>query len=289
MAAHLVLPPGACDCHTHVVGATAVYPMAADRHYTPGPAPHAALVEHMARNGLDRVVIVQPSFYGTDNRCMLDSLDLLQGRGRGVAVVDAGCSDAALADLHARGVRGLRVNVESAGGRDTRALQDGLLRWADRVGAFGWHLQVYAAHTLIAQLAPFLARLPVPVVLDHFAMVPSTTTVEDPAAQAVLDLLGSNNAWVKLSAPYRVSAGEDAAVGAWASIFMQAAPARVLWGSDWPHTSREPAKAAHEVSRYRDIAPQAVRKSILQWLRSEQAREEVLVRNPAKLYGFDSC
>jgi predicted TIM-barrel fold metal-dependent hydrolase len=282
-----VLPAGACDCHTHVVGDAAAYPMVADRHYTPGPAPHDALLQHMARTGLERVVIVQPSFYGTDNRCLLDSLDGLQGRGRGIAVVDTdGVGGGQLADLHARGVRGLRVNVESAGNRDARALQDSLLRWADRIGPLGWHLQVYAAHTAIAELAPFLARLPVPVVLDHFAMVPATTPADDPAARALLDLLRSGNAWVKLSAPYRISDGDDAAVAGWAGVFLDAAPARVLWGSDWPHTNREPGKAALEVSRYRAVTPEALRRSMLRWFPSVPLLEQVLVRNPATLYGF---
>jgi predicted TIM-barrel fold metal-dependent hydrolase len=281
-----MLPPGACDCHTHVVGDRAAYPMMADRHYTPGPAPHAALLEHMALNGLERTVIVQPSFYGTDNRCMLDSLDRLQGRGRGIAVVAADCDGAELAGLHARGVRGLRVNVESAGNRDARTLQDSLLRWADRIGPLGWHLQVYAAHATVAELAPFLALLPVPVVLDHFAMVPATTAVDDPAARAVLELMRSNNAWVKLSAPYRITQGDRAAVAAWASVFLAAAPGRVLWGSDWPHTNREPGKAAHEVSRYRDVTPAALRESMLRWFGSARVLEQVMVRNPAALYGF---
>jgi predicted TIM-barrel fold metal-dependent hydrolase len=287
MAARSVLPQGACDCHTHVVESdSATYPMVQDRHYTPEPAPHTALLDHMARNGLTRTIIVQPSFYGTDNRCMLNSLELLQGRGRGVAVVDADCSDASLADLHARGVRGLRVNVESAGHRDPRALQDGLLRWADRISGLGWHLQVYAAHTVTAELAPVLARLKVPVVLDHFAMVPAATTADDPAAQALLKLLRSGNAWIKLSAPYRITAGADATVAAWAANFLQTAPTRVLWGSDWPHTQRDTGKAAHEVSRYRAISADALLQSMLQWLPGDQLLDQVLVRNPAQLYGF---
>ncbi|WP_232532980.1 MULTISPECIES: amidohydrolase family protein [Ramlibacter] len=281
-----MLPSGACDCHTHVVGDRVAYPMVAERHYTPGPAPHAALLEHLERNGLERVVLVQPSFYGTDNRCLLDSLERLQGRGRGIAVVDAQCTATELADLHARGVRGLRVNVESAGIRAPDALQDSLLRWADRIGPLGWHLQVYAAPATIAALAPFLARLPVPVVLDHFAMLPAATPVGDPVAQALLQLLRSGNAWVKLSAPYRITAGDDAAVAAWAGAFLAAAPQRVLWGSDWPHTDREPGKAAHEISRYREIPPAALAASLQRWLPGESVREQVLARNPAALYGF---
>ena len=281
------LPAGACDCHTHVVGDPARYPMLAQRHYTPATAPHEALLAHLRRNGLQRAVIVQPSFYGSDNRCMLDSLQRLQGAGRGVAVLDDEADDAALAQLHAGGVRGLRINVESAGMHDTRAVEEPLRRWADRLAPLGWHLQVYAVHTTIVQLAPLLDRLPVPVVLDHFALLPVTAGTEDAALRRVLELVAAGNVYVKLSAPYRVATAQPVtAVSDLAHAFVQANPQRMLWGSDWPHTNREPGKAAHEVSRYRDVAPATLAESIGQWLPDESLRRQVLVDNPARLYGF---
>lgn len=281
------LPAGACDCHTHVVGDTVRYPMVAQRHYTPALAPHEALLAHLERNGLQRGVIVQPSFYGSDNRCMLDSLERLQGAGRGVAVVDEGADDAALARLHAGGVRGLRVNVESAGVHDIRAVEEPLRRWAERLAPLGWHLQVYAVHTTVVQLAPLLGRLKVPVVLDHFALLPAAAGNGDSAVRRVLELVASGNVYVKLSAPYRIAAAQPvSAVAQLAHAFVEADPQRVLWGSDWPHTDREPGKAAHEVSRYRSIAPATLAESIGCWLPTESLRRQVLADNPARLYGF---
>ena len=281
------LPAGACDCHTHVIGDTANYPMVQQRHYTPAAAPHEALLAHLKRNGLQRVVIVQPSVYGTDNRCLLDSLARLQGAGRGIAVLDEDVDEEELARLHASGVRGLRVNVESAGERDARAVETPLRRWAERLARWGWHLQVYAAHTTIAPLAPVLARLPVPVVLDHFAMVPANTGINDATVHPILALLESGNVYVKLSAPYRIVTTdfvEKAQPLAHALLRIQ--PQRVLWGSDWPHTNREPGKSALQVSRYRDIAPDMLVESLAQWLPTEAKRRQVLVDNPARLYGY---
>ena len=284
---HDILPAGACDCHTHVVGDPARYPMVADRHYTPGPAPHEALLDHMQRTGIQRTVIVQPSFYGTDNRCMLESLERLQGAGRGIAVVDRDIKATSLRHLHDVGVRGLRINIESAGVRDSVALEEPLRYWADRIAELGWHLQIYASHHTTASMATALASLPVPVVLDHFAMVPAGVEANDPQLLQLCSLLKSGNVYLKLSAPYRIAAS-DPVVSATrlAHLFLGTNSQRILWGSDWPHTNREAGKSAHQVSRYRDISSETLVDSIQQWLPTQELQKQVLVDNPARLYGF---
>jgi predicted TIM-barrel fold metal-dependent hydrolase len=283
------MPQGACDCHVHVIGPRSDYPMVDERHYTPGLASHADMMAHLASKGLQRALIVQPSVYGTDNRCMLESLDRMAGAGRGIAVVDDTADEAALRVLHARGVRGLRVNVESAGVRNAAAVGRALSRWAERIAPMGWHLQVYASLDTVAYAAPHLAGLPVPVVLDHFAMVPATTQHDDPRALVVLDLLRTGKVVVKLSAPYRmdaVGAPDARLVDAWAARFVKIAPDQVLWGSDWPHTNREPGKKAHEVSRYREMPADTLIDTIYRWLPTDTLRKQVLVANPTRLYGF---
>jgi len=289
-AVHLPpLPPGACDCHVHVIGPAAEYPMVADRHYTPGWAPLGALREHLASNGLSRAVIVQPSVYGVDNRCMLESLRQLAGAGRGVAVVADDVSDEELRALSVQGVRGLRVNCESAGVSDPEAIGSALGYWAERVAALDWHIQVYASFTALAAAVPHLHKLPVPIVLDHFAMVPDAAPLGDARIEALLSLVGSGRAYVKLSAPYRLHASGAAApeaVARLAASYVQANPERVLWGSDWPHTNREPDKKAHDVSAYRDIPASTLMQGIDAWLPTSALRERVLVENPARLYGF---
>ncbi|MDW3681045.1 amidohydrolase family protein [Cupriavidus sp. CV2] len=283
------LPAAACDCHTHVIGARADYPMVAQRHYTPGPASHEDLLAHLARHGLQRVVIVQPSVYSADNRCMLDSLDRLQGAGRGVAVLDEDVDTQTLRDMHRRGVRGLRLNMESTGLRDADTAHAALARWGDRIAGIGWHLQLYATLDVIVALADRLAQLPVAVVLDHFAMAPATLAHDDARARALQALLRSGNAYIKLSAPYRLACagmqGDDAA-RTWAAAFLRAAPRHVLWGSDWPHTAREPGKAAHDVSAYRTLPEGTLARSLRDWLPTARFRQQVLVENPARLYAF---
>jgi predicted TIM-barrel fold metal-dependent hydrolase len=283
------LPAGGCDCHVHVIGDAATYPMAPERHYTPGPASSADLRAHLARNGLERAVVVQPSIYGTDNRCLLDSLRELGGAGRGIAVVDQGISDEALSTLSAQGVCGLRINLESASVRDPASIGPALTYWAERVEPLGWHLQVYAALDAIAAAAPFIRSMQVPLVLDHFAMVPASISDNDARLNAVLSLLRSGQAYIKLSAPYRLAAtpeAGDALAAHLAAIYVKTNPERLLWGSDWPHTNREPGKGAHQVSAYRQLAPGAMRRGVESWLPDTSERGQVLVENPARLYGF---
>ncbi|SAI35145.1 dicarboxylic acid hydrolase [Bordetella ansorpii] len=282
------LPGGACDCHVHVVGPQPEYPMVADRHYTPGPAGGDALLRHLAGLGLARAVIVQPSVYGTDNRCMLDSLARMAGAARGIAVVDETIDDAGLRVLHDGWVRGLRLNLESAGRSDPAAIRRSLGAWAERLAPLGWHLQIYASLDAIAAAAPALRGLPVPVVLDHFAMVPARLPHDDPRVQAVFQLVREGTAYVKLSASYRIEPADGAAEAtrALARAYAGCNPDRVLWASDWPHTNREPGKDAREVSAYRAIARERLLREIAAWFPDADLRMRALAGNPARLYGF---
>ena len=278
------LPEAACDCHVHVIGPKALYPMAADRHYTPGPAPLTALRAHLAGLGLQRAVIVQPSVYGTDNRCMLDSLDLLPGAGRGVAVPDNDVSPAALREMHSRGVRGIRVNLESIGARDVSSASALLTRWAARIADLGWHVQLYTATQVIAELADLLATLPVPVVLDHFAMVSSKPDDASAPGSMLPDLLRTGRVHIKLSAPYRLALPRVAV--SWTAKLLEAAPAAVLWGSDWPHTARAAGKGAYDISPYHAVTHADLIEGLSSWLPTSTIMRQVLVDNPARLYDF---
>jgi predicted TIM-barrel fold metal-dependent hydrolase len=289
--ATMPLPSGACDCHVHVVGAQTDYPMVADRHYTPGPASVDALRAHLQRLDLDHCVIVQPSIYGTDNRLLVDSLVALEGAARGVAVVSDDITDAELVHLHDVGVRGLRVNVESSRASDATAISRALEAWACRIAGQGWHLQVYASLDAIADAALALTRLPVPFVLDHFAMIPTQVPLNDPRVQRVLGLVGEGCAYIKLSASYRVTNDPDsidqaAALTALARAIIERHPQRALWGSDWPHTNREPGKQALEVSAYRQVPQARLLTELNSWMPNNDQLKQVLAINPKQLYGF---
>jgi predicted TIM-barrel fold metal-dependent hydrolase len=283
------MPSGACDCHVHVIGPQADYAMVVDRHYTPPEAGVPALRAHLERLGFERTVVIQPSVYGVDNRCLLDSLKALGAAGRGVAVLDFDVTDDGLARLHAAGVRGLRINLESSSVRDPQAVVEPIAAWSKRLAPLGWHIQVYAGIDLIVAAAPWLMQVPVPLVFDHFAGIAAGTPLDDPRVQAVRALLADGPAYVKLSAPYRVGGGSEegaATLTALAHHLVESRPDRLLWGSDWPHTNREAGKATHEVSRYRDIAPSRLQAGIDDWLPTSALRQQVLVDNPARLYAF---
>src|SRR5262245_61050083 len=159
---------GACDCHVHIIGPQDKYPMVAKRAYTPPTATVAQLKALRTRLGIARNVLVQPSFYGTDNSCMLDALAELGPSARGIAVVDPNVPDATLRELDVKGVRGVRINLESAGIRDPKAAAALLTQYGKKLKPLNWHIQIYAAITVIGAISGQIADSPVPVVVDHF-------------------------------------------------------------------------------------------------------------------------
>jgi 2-pyrone-4,6-dicarboxylate lactonase len=280
----LSLFPGACDCHAHVFEPER-FPYVQERAYTPGTATVEQLQALHRGLGIDRVVLVQPSVYGTDNACMLEALRVLGvQRARGIAVVDLGSiSDAQLRNLHEGGVRGVRLNLHLDGrGLDEARRQ---VAAAARLRAMpGWSLQVHAMLDVVVSLLEDLRRLEMPVALDHHAggLLPGG----EPLLDRLLAELRRGHLYVKLSAPYRLRAGEQAA--RFARAFHAAAPDRILWGSDWPHTggSGKEGRNKDAIEPFRPIRNEQVLRDLLSWLPDEDARQRLLVRNPAALYGF---
>jgi predicted TIM-barrel fold metal-dependent hydrolase len=264
---------GACDCHVHVFGPPERFPLAPDRKYTPPQASVEALLALQEKLGLERVVIVQASPYGTDNRCMLDALSKLGSRGRGVAVID---QDTSLIPMHGLRVRGVRVNLQTGGERDPGVARRLIEQAARRVAPLGWHLQLWTNAAMLAALHDYLAALPVPLVIDHFALA---ATLE--AATPVLSLLRRGNTWVKLSAPHRVGGDVDAV----AAAFIAARPDRLVWGTDWPHPGMGP-RTPDAVQPFDDIDDAAAFARLRRWAGSDALLRQILVHNPARLYDF---
>jgi predicted TIM-barrel fold metal-dependent hydrolase len=276
---------GGCDTHVHIIGDAHAYPMVAERHYTPGPASVDQLKTHLGNQGLSRAVIIQPSVYGTNNQCLLDALEAMQGQGRGIAVLDPSINTAALQGLDTRGVRGVRLNLESSGAHNVTALQSALQGWAPRLADLGWHIQIYAPWAVTLACAEVIARLPVPVVLDHFALW-SDASCGSAESVTMLRLLELGHIYIKLSGSYRTPLPDAPAHIAVSQRLLAARPDRLLWASDWPHTNREPGRHAHEVSRYRDIASHALLQERESWLPTSALQHQVLVDNPQQLYRF---
>jgi predicted TIM-barrel fold metal-dependent hydrolase len=228
------------------------------------------------RLGIKRMVIVTPSTYGTDNRCMLDGLARSQGAAKGVAVIDGSIADTALSQLHDAGVRGIRFNLSYGGA----ALSD-LERLAARVNELGWNVQIVAPGTQLIDLESRLLKLPSRLVIDHMGHVPQPEGVESAAFKSITRLLDTDRVWVKLSGPYirsKVGAPTYADVGTVASALVKLKPQRLLWGSDWPH----PTMALEQKPDDAGILD-----LLGQWAPNEADRTLILRDNAVALYGFE--
>ena len=152
------MPRGACDCHTHVFGPVEKFPFSSKRLYTPGDASIGDLEALHRALHIDRVVVVHPSPYGADNACTVDAVRRMGNRARGVAVIDDNTSDRELADMHAAGIRGVRVNLESYGESDPAVAGRHLQQAAARVAPLGWHVQTYTNLAILAALHDTILR-----------------------------------------------------------------------------------------------------------------------------------
>ncbi len=288
-AVAFAVPSGACDCHVHVFGNAAEFPFAARRGYTPPRASAAELRALQRALRLSRVVIVQPSVYGSDNSCTLDGMRRLGVRARGVAVIDAATSQAALDVMHQAGIRGVRVNLETAGETDPDAARRNLTAAVERVAPLGWHVQVYTRLSVITELREEVARLPTPIVFDHFGGAQAAGGIGQPGFAALLELVGGGHAYVKVSAAYRSSAKAPAYddMAPLARALIAANPERILWGTDWPHPHAAASGAAlDEIASFYDIDNGLALNQLRQWAPSATVRRKILVENPARLYDF---
>ncbi len=265
------VPPGACDCHMHIFDTRLPF--------APGPVPShpdASVEDYrrlQRRLGLERSVIVQPSAYGRDHRVLLHSLRASPGLARGIAVIDPATTPDELEVLRAHGVAGVRFNGVQSGPTDETMLE----RVASLVEPLGWHVQVHLPPAALIRLADRLLALPVPVVIDHFARLNADASLAQAVEATVSRMLGSGKVWLKLSAPYIASpsalAYED--LDGFVRRLAEHHPDRLVWGSDWPHVT----EAEHKPD-------DAVLMNLLRRWLSEDGIHQVLVANPALLYGF---
>lgn len=279
----------AVDSHVHIVGSLERYPQLPTRPYLAGPAPLEDLRLVAARRNIARFVIVQPSFYGTDNALLLESLDRLGEQGRGVVVIDPGTvSPETLADYVAKGVRGLRVNLYSALGSQERRLDRAFATIVDIARDLNWHIEVIAPISTLVQHFETLLRSRVPVVIDHYGVY-GHARPESAEGERLLALLRPEHVWMKLSAPYRVSANptETRPNKAWLAAILAIAADRCIWGSDWPHTPPHDAQKGSEIlGEYRPLSYERLVDDFFAALPSQELAERIMSDNPARLYGF---
>lgn len=284
------MPAGACDCHMHIFGTADRYPFAADRSYTPPEASLRAYREMTRTLGLERNIFVQGSAYGTDNACLLEALKEAGPVARGVAMIDHETTDDAIRSMDKAGVRGVRVNAHSVGIRSAREIEGVLRETAERAAPLGWHIQLFAALEAVAELAPTLQSIGVPVVIDHMGMAKAHLGPRQPGFRPLLDLVAGGS-WVKISGVYRVSetAPGYSDAGPIARALIEANQDRVVWGTDWPHTGKHPNASIGEapLTEYRPLDDGKLLDLLPGWAEDPAIRRKILVDNPARLYGFD--
>jgi predicted TIM-barrel fold metal-dependent hydrolase len=229
--------------------------------------------------GVARAVLVQPSVYGTDNTVMLEAMKNDPSRLRGVAVVADDIPEAELKRLDAAGVRGVRVNIVDVTDRKPGTLPLAALKaLARRVQPLGWHMEFLMHVDEFPELDRAFAGFPVDIVLGHLGYMRTDKGIAAPGFQALLRLVKGGRCWVKFTGPYRISTAAlpHPDVTPFARALTSANPDRILWGSDWPHVM---AKGA--MPNDGDLAD-----LLSDWIPDARLREQVLVRNPARLYGF---
>jgi predicted TIM-barrel fold metal-dependent hydrolase len=286
------VPAGACDCHTHIHGDPEKFPFFSGRVYTPEPAsPEEMSALHKAL-GIERVVIVTPSVYGTDNSATRFGMMARGATARGVAVIDDKTPDSDLDAMQKDGFRGIRVNLATGGINDPNIGRARLSAGVDRVKARGWHVQVYTNMPLIPAVKDLVLASPVPIVFDHFGGAQAALGVEQPGFPELVELVKSGKAYVKISGAYRASKlGPDYQDAVpFAKALIAANPDRIIWGTDWPHpdTVVPPGKQVTDVVPLYQIDDGRLLNQLAVWAPDAATRKKILVDNPVRLYGFTS-
>jgi predicted TIM-barrel fold metal-dependent hydrolase len=285
-----LMPVGATDCHAHIFCDEKAFPLFAGRTYTPEPASVGELQALHRRMNIERVVFIQPSVYGTDNTCLLAAIREVGSRARGVAVVDDKTPDAEIDTLFRSGVRGLRINLETTGQTDPALARERFQAAVKRIGDRHMHIQMFTRPPVIDAIKDLVAAAPVTVVFDHFGGAQAEGGVQQPGFDALVSLVQSGKAYVKISAPYRGStaAPDYADMAPLAKALAAANLQRVLWGSDWPHpnTSPDAVDTVTGISPRMKVDDVAVLNRLASWIPTTPQRRVVLVENPARLYGF---
>jgi len=283
------VPLNACDCHTHIFDPRQ-FPYSPDRTYTPEAAlPEEMSALHRALH-VDRVVIVTPSVYGTDNSATLFGIRASGRNARGVAVIDDKTQESDLDMMAKAGIRGIRLNFVTAGETDLGSARRRVTWAIDRLKGRNWHIQIYARPVVISGLKGAIQDSPVPVVFDHFGGAQANFGVEQPGFSDLVQLVASGKAYVKLSGAYRASRqGPDYPdVIPLAKAFIAANQERVLWGTDWPHPGTSPPAGGQrtDLTPFLQIDDGRLLNQLAVWAPDPVMRRKILVDNPARLYGF---
>jgi predicted TIM-barrel fold metal-dependent hydrolase len=259
------------DTHAHVFHRD--LPMSAGRRHTPD---HDALPESylaaLDSAGVTHALLTAPSFLGTDNSYLIETLHRFPERLRGVAIVEPDIPTDTLEAMDRAGIVGIRLNIFRFSTWPDLASPDyrRLLRW---IADHDWHVEVYAESEKLDRLLPALTGSGAKIVLDHFGSPDPTLGIASPGYRKVLRAIAGGRTWVKLSGPYRLE-GADPKTCAQA-LLEHGGAGQLVWGSDWPWTQHQEGKTYQGVfSLLRD------------WVADDTAYQKIVCDNPAKLFGF---
>jgi len=276
-------PQGACDSHVHVFGPFAQFPLSDDRSYTPGEFSAEDFREHLRRIGFSRGVLVTASVCGTNNGSVLSALEKYPEQFRGIVVCSSDLTDQELDHWHNLGVRGVRFNLLRKNGQAVYRNGVGLEvleRLAPRMAERGWHAQIWVHAPDLPELAARLLKLNLPLVIDHMGRMDTVHGTHNPGFKELCRLVGDGLAWVKISGADRIRASinsyED--VRPFALELIKSNIERIVWGTDWPHINYFDPLAVPDEGDLTNL--------LLDWLPNEKDRVQILVNNPAALYGF---
>jgi predicted TIM-barrel fold metal-dependent hydrolase len=267
----------AWDCHAHVFGPYAAYPLADHRSYTPPEAPLTAYLALLSRLGLTHGVLVQASAYGADHTLLWDALKQAPTL-RGVMV-------ARPYELHGlltkcpSGVKACRFSQRSGAGANfagSATIAD-LQQTSTALADAGMHAELWTDCIALPDVVSLIEKLPVPVVIDHMGMFDVSKGLHDKGFQALLRLLSSGKVWVKLCA-YRnfgnaITAQSMALGEPFHQALLAANPDQLVWGSDWPHLRVSPEPDAAQLLD-----------AFKRWTNDDVLVQKILVDNPARLY-----
>jgi 2-pyrone-4,6-dicarboxylate lactonase len=265
------LPARSCDTHFHVFEPG--FPRVADPLYT---FPDATLDQYLAAAehlGIERMVLVQPTYYGTDNSLALDVLRRVGPHARAVVRVEEEVSNAELDAMHDLGVRAIRLDLFARAQLPVAEIIDHVRRMARRTAPRGWHLQFYAPGAVVRDLLPFLADFDETFVIDHMGYMKASDGLTEQDADALLDVLRQGRCWIKLSGPYRIAGDKPmSTLRGLGRTLVDTRVDRLIWGSDWPHLPNGQRDTGELLDLLADWAP------------NPQDRERILVGAPDELF-----
>jgi len=279
------LPPKSCDTHFHVFGPPERFPFVATHEYTPPAAPLEHYLKMIAVIGIERAVVVQPSVHGLDNSATLDAIKNVKGAFRGVGRIDDKTSKEELKQLNEAGIRGVRFNLLDRPRGNVKL--DVLDRCIENIVELGWSVDLHIDMKNLIDLEKRIRNMPIPVVIDHIARVKPAEGLEQPGFQLLLDLLKLEHVWIKVSGADKICNTRVHSyyglpfveVIPYARAVIAAAPDRVIWGTDWPHSNTFAPGYTPNDGDLADL--------LAEFAPDESTRKKILVDNPAVLYGFD--